>query len=120
MFTVLLDLLTVKFMGSYSSHPINLFGGSGFFLIGLSLVAGLVMIFQKVFYHQSFIQTPLLLLAALLFILGFQSVLMGLSAEVLIRTYHESQGKPTYIIRRIMTSECPDAEPEDGYPANRA
>ena len=120
MFTVLLDLLTVKFMGSFSSHPINLFGGSGFFLIGLSLVAGLVMIFQKVVYHQSFIQTPLLLLSALLFILGFQSVLMGLSAELLIRTYHESQGKPTYIIRRIMTSECPDAEPEDGYPANRA
>ena len=119
MFTVLLDLVTVKFLGSFSSHPINLFGGSGLFLIGSSLVTGLIMVFQKLVYQQSFIQTPLLLLSALLFILGFQSILMGLSAELLIRTYHESQGKPTYIIRRIMTSECPDAEPENGYCANR-
>jgi len=119
MFTVLLDLLTVKFLGSFSTHPINLFGGSGLFLIGASVVTGIVMIFRKLVYHQSFIQTPLLLLSALLFILGFQSILMGLSAELLIRTYHESQGKPTYIIRRIITSDRPDAEPEDGYSANR-
>ena len=119
MFTVLLDLVTVKYLGSFSSHPINLFGGSGLFLIGSSLVTGIIMVFQKIVYQQSFIQTPLLLLSALLFILGFQSILMGLSAELLIRTYHESQGKPTYIIRRIMTSDCPDAEPEDGYGANR-
>jgi glycosyltransferase involved in cell wall biosynthesis len=119
MFTVLLDLLTVKFLGSFSSHPINLFGGSGLFLIGASIVTGFIMVFQKFFYHQSFIQTPLLLFSALLFILGFQSILMGLSAELLIRTYHESQGKPTYIIRRIITSDCPDAEPEDGYSAHR-
>jgi glycosyltransferase involved in cell wall biosynthesis len=119
MFTVFLDLLTVKYLGSFSTHPINLFGGSGLFLIGSSFVTGLVMIFQKIFYHQSFIQTPLLLLSALLFILGFQSILMGLSAELLIRTYHESQGKPTYIIRRIMTSDSPDAEPDDGYAMHR-
>jgi glycosyltransferase involved in cell wall biosynthesis len=118
MSTVLLDLLTVKFLGSCSSHPINLFGGSGLCLIGASLVTGLIMVFQKVFNQQSFIHTPLLLLSALLFILGFQSVLMGLSAELLVRTYHESQGKPTYIIRRIITSDCPEAEPENNYAAN--
>jgi glycosyltransferase involved in cell wall biosynthesis len=117
MSTVLLDLLTVKFMGSCSSHPINLFGGSGLCLIGASLVTGLIMVFQKVVYEVSFIRTPLLLLSALLFILGFQSILMGLSAELLVRTYHESQGKPTYIIRQIITSDCPGAEPEDGYAA---
>jgi hypothetical protein len=77
------------------------------------------MVFQKIVYHQSFIQTPLLLLSALLFILGFQSILMGLSAELLVRTYHESQGKPTYVIRRIMTSDGPEAEPEDGYATKR-
>lgn len=104
MFTVLMDLLTVKFLGSYSSRPINLFGGSGLILIGLSGLTGLIMVFQKLVYQQSFIQTPLLLLSALLFILGFQSILMGLSAEILIRTYHESQGKPTYIIRRIFSA----------------
>jgi glycosyltransferase involved in cell wall biosynthesis len=119
MFTVLLDLLTVKYLGSFSTHPINLFGGSGLFLIGSSFVTGLIMVFQKVFYQQSFIQTPLLLLSALLFIVGFQSILMGLSAELLIRTYHESQGKPTYIIRRIITSDCQEAEPEDSYATNR-
>jgi glycosyltransferase involved in cell wall biosynthesis len=117
--TVLLDLLTVKFLGSYSSRPINLFGGSGLFLIGCSLMTGLIMVFQKIVYHQSFIQTPLLLLSALFFILGFQSVLMGLTAELLIRTYHESQGKPTYIIRRVMTSEVPQNGPASGYAANR-
>ncbi len=105
MFTVLMDLLTVKFLGSYSSRPINLFGGSGLVLIGLSGVSGTIMLVQKIFYQQSFIQTPLLLLSALLFILGFQSILMGLSAEILIRTYHESQGKPTYIVRRIITAD---------------
>lgn len=119
MFTVLLDLLTVKFLGSFSTHPINLFGGSGLVLIGLSFITGLIMIFQKVVYEQSLIQTPLLLLSALLFILGFHSILMGLSAELLIRTYHESQGKPTYIVRRVMTSDRPEAEPEDGYATNR-
>ncbi len=118
MFTVLLDLLTVKFLGSFSSRPINLFGGSGLLLIGLSLITGLIMVMQKFVYDQSFIQTPLLLLSALLFILGFQSILMGLSAELLIRTYHESQGKPTYIIRRIITSDSPEAKPEGGYAAN--
>jgi glycosyltransferase involved in cell wall biosynthesis len=117
MFTVLLDLLTVKFLGTFSSRPINLFGGSGLALIGASFITGLIMVFQKVVYHQSFIQTPLLLLSALLFILGFQSVLMGLSAELLVRTYHESQGKPTYVVRRIMTSESPETKPEDDYAA---
>jgi glycosyltransferase involved in cell wall biosynthesis len=119
MFTVLLDLLTVKYLGSFSAHPINLFGGSGLFLIGSSFIAGLIMVFQKIVYQQSFIQTPLLLFSALLFILGFQSILMGLSAELLIRTYHESQGKPTYIIRRVITSDHSEAEPEDGYAADR-
>lgn len=109
---VVLDLLTVKFLGSYSSRPINLFGGSGLMLMGLSLITGIIMAVQKFAYNVSFIQTPLLLLSALLFILGFQSILMGLSAELLIRTYHESQGKPTYIIRRIMTSEHPEVEPD--------
>jgi len=103
-FRVILDLLTVKFLGSYAKSPIYLFGGSGLILVGLSLITCLGMIVQKVLYGVSFIQTPLLLLSALFFILGFQSVLLGLTAEMLVRTYHESQGKPTYVIRRVFSS----------------
>jgi glycosyltransferase involved in cell wall biosynthesis len=102
-FNVILDLITVKFL-SFSLHPINLFGGSGLALIGLSFVTGTVLVFQKIVYDHSIIQTPLLLLSALLFILGFQSILMGLTAELVIRTYHESQNKPIYIVRQIFRS----------------
>jgi glycosyltransferase involved in cell wall biosynthesis len=100
-YNVVLDLLMVKFLGSFSANPIRVFGGFGLVLIGLSFLTGLVMIFQKIFYHQSLIQTPLLLLSAVLFILGFFCLLQGFTAELLTRTYHESQGKPTYIIREI-------------------
>jgi glycosyltransferase involved in cell wall biosynthesis len=100
---VILDLVTIKFISS-SPHPINLFGGSGLALIGLSFLTGTIMVVQKVAYNHSLIQTPLLLLSALLFILGFQSILMGLTAELIIRTYHESQNKPIYIIRQIFRS----------------
>ena len=103
-FRVFLDLLTVKFLSSFSGTPIYLFGGSGLVLIALSLISGLAMLLQKILYGVSFIQTPLLLLAAMLFILGFQSILLGLTAEMLVRTYHESQGKPIYFIRRIFKS----------------
>lgn len=102
-FNVILDLFTLKFL-SFSLHPINLFGGSGLVLIGLSFVTGTIMVFQKLVYDHSLIQTPLLLLSALLFILGFQSILMGLTAELVIRTYHESQNKPIYIIRQVFGS----------------
>jgi glycosyltransferase involved in cell wall biosynthesis len=104
-FSVILDLLTVKFLGGGSGNPIKIFGGSGLILIGLSFVSGLAMLVHKIAYDISFIQTPLLLLSALLFILGFQSILLGLAAELLIRTYHESQGKPTYVVRQIYKAE---------------
>jgi|UniRef100_A0A7C5EX10 glycosyltransferase involved in cell wall biosynthesis len=101
---VMLDLLMVKFLGSLSSNPLRVFGGFGLGLVGLSIMSGLVMILQKILYQQSLIQTPLLLLSAMLFILGFFCILQGFTAELLIRTYHESQGKPTYIIREIFRS----------------
>jgi glycosyltransferase involved in cell wall biosynthesis len=104
-FIVILDLLTVKFLSSFSLHPLNLFGGSGLAFIGLSFVTGTIMVFQKLVYDQSIIQTPLLLLSALLFILGFHAILMGLTAELVIRTYFESQNKPIYIVRQIFGSK---------------
>jgi hypothetical protein len=100
-FSVILDLLTIKFFGSFISNPLRVFGGFGLALMGASFLVGFAMIFQKFYYGLSLIQTPLLLLSTLLFILGFFCVLQGFTAELLIRTYHESQGKPTYIIRQI-------------------
>jgi glycosyltransferase involved in cell wall biosynthesis len=108
-FNVILDLLTVKYLSSFSIHPLNIFGGSGLALIGLSFVTGIIMIIQKLAYNQSIIQTPLLLLSALLFILGFQSILLGLAAELLIRTYYESQNKPIYVIRQVFSSKKMDS-----------
>jgi glycosyltransferase involved in cell wall biosynthesis len=103
-FSVILDLLTLKFLGRFISNPLRVFGGSGLGLMGLSFLVGLVMVFQKFYYGLSLIQTPLLLLSSMLFILGFFCILQGFTAELLIRTYHESQGKPTYIIRQIFRS----------------
>lgn len=103
-FRVILDLFTVKFLSSFSVHPLHLFGGSGLALIGLSFIAGTIMVFRKLVYGLSIVQTPLLLLSALLFILGFHSILMGLTAEMVIRTYYESQNKPIYVIRQVFKS----------------
>jgi glycosyltransferase involved in cell wall biosynthesis len=103
-FSVILDLLTIKFLGNFTSNPLRVFGGSGLVLMGLSFLVGIIMLFQKFYYDLSLIQTPLLLLSSMLFILGFFCVLQGFTAEMLIRTYHESQGKPTYIIRQIYRS----------------
>jgi glycosyltransferase involved in cell wall biosynthesis len=99
---VLLDLLTVKFLSSYASKPIYLFGSLGLTLIGSSLVILVYLVLDKLMRQRSLIESPLLLMTVMLFILGFLSVFMGLMAELLIRTYHESQGKPTYVVRRVI------------------
>jgi glycosyltransferase involved in cell wall biosynthesis len=99
---VLLDLLTVKFLSSYASKPIYLFGSLGLTLIGSSLAILVYLILDKLLRQRSLIESPLLLMTVMLFILGFLSIFMGLMAELLIRTYHESQGKPTYVVRRII------------------
>jgi len=99
---VVLDLLTVKFLMSYAQKPIYLFGGAGMILVGLSLVTLLILIARRLWLDEHMIRSPLLLMSTMFFILGFQSILLGLLAEVLVRTYHESQHKPTYTIKRII------------------
>ncbi len=98
-FKVVLDLLTVKFLSSYSTKPIYLFGGAGLGLFagGFSLV--LLMLWMKFVHGVSMILTPLPTLSAMLVILGMQSVMLGLLAELVIRTYHESQDKKIYLVR---------------------
>jgi glycosyltransferase involved in cell wall biosynthesis len=99
---VLLDLFTVKFLISYALKPIYLFGGAGFLLIVPSLAVLLFLGLRRVFLGISVLGSPLLQMSTMFIILGFQSILMGLIAELLVRTYHESQAKPTYSIRRIL------------------
>jgi glycosyltransferase involved in cell wall biosynthesis len=96
---VLLDLLTVKFLLSYSHKPIRLFGGAGFILMAVAAVDLLYLFIRRTFWGVPVFTSPLLQIGVMLFIMGFQSILMGLIAELLARTYHESQQKPTYTIR---------------------
>jgi len=97
---VLLDLFTVKFLISYANKPIYLFGGAGMALILPSLFVLGVLLFRRLTENVSVTRSPLFQTSTMLIILGAQAILMGLIAELLIRTYHESQAKPTYSVRR--------------------
>lgn len=101
-FKVILDLMVVKFLMSYSQKPIYVFGGMGLLMIFGAFLSGLFALYLKYFKGTSFILTPLPLLFVLLLILGFFSILMGFLAEIMTRTYYESQGKPTYYIKETI------------------
>lgn len=98
-YKVILDLLTVKFLGSFATTPLYLFGGLGLSLNGIAVLMGIAVLYQKfhsdVFAHRN----PLLLLAVFLSLVGIISIMMGLVADLLMRTYHESQGKNIYLIK---------------------
>lgn len=98
---VVLDLVTVKFLSSYGTRPIHIFGTLG---LGAGAAGGAILVYltgQKVLLGARIGQRPLLLLGVLLVILGLQFVSMGLLAELLVRTYHESQGKPVYRVETV-------------------
>lgn len=104
-FKVVLDLMTVKFMSTYFTKPIYLFGTAGLWSMVLSFMAFAWMVTLKFFYHTSFIETPLPVLVAMFFMVGMQLILMGLQSEILMRTYHESQGKRIYIVKSSINVE---------------
>jgi len=99
---VLLDLLTVRFLLSYSTRPIQMFGLLGLlsFVIGAVLLAYLGYV--RLVLQQPIADRPLILLALLLTMVGVQLVTMGLLGELVVRTYHESQGKPIYAVREVL------------------
>jgi glycosyltransferase involved in cell wall biosynthesis len=103
-YKVILDLLTVKMLGSYSTKPMYFFGGVGLISCGTGFLFALVTLYDKYFGGIKAHNNPLLLLAVFLFLLGVQFILMGLVAELVIRTYFESQGKTPYIIRQVRES----------------
>jgi len=98
-FRVLLDILTVKFLTDYFNRPMHFFGKIGFWLFSFSFLSGLLALFLRFYLGISLILTPLPLLTVFLIIIGIQFILMGLLAEILIRTYYESQDKPIYLIK---------------------
>jgi len=98
-FRVLLDILTVKFLTDYLNRPMHFFGRIGFWLFFFSFLSGISALCLKVFLGISLILTPLPLLTVFLIVIGIQFILMGFLAEILIRTYYESQNKPIYLIK---------------------
>jgi glycosyltransferase involved in cell wall biosynthesis len=99
---VILDLFTTKFLISYADKPIYLFGGAGLALILISLAVLVFLMIRRLWLGTSVLSSPLFQMSSMFLILGFQSILMGLIAELLARTYHESQEKPVYIVKRII------------------
>ena len=95
-----LDLIVVKFLSDYSQKPIYVFGGFGLLSHMLAVITFAVMVYFKFWGGKSFIQTPLPMLVVLFVLMGFMSMLLGLIAELAVRTYHESQGKNTYSVRK--------------------
>jgi glycosyltransferase involved in cell wall biosynthesis len=101
---VVLDLLTVKYLLGYSKRPIHLFGTAGLFAgtIGFLILSWLT--YQRMFMSVPMGNRPLVILGVMLVLIGLQFVVFGLLAEVLARTYYESQSKKTYVIRKMINS----------------
>jgi glycosyltransferase involved in cell wall biosynthesis len=98
---VILDLMTVKFLLNYSTRPLQIFGLVGGTMLCLGLGVSALLAYERLFGHQSIANRPLLLFGILLIFTGLQLLTLGLLAEMQARTYHESQDKPTYVIREV-------------------
>ncbi len=99
---VILDLMTVKFLLSYATRPIQVFGMLGIISGSLGFFIALVMTIQRQFFGIPLGNRPLLLLAVLLIFMGMQFISMGLLGELQARTYFETQNKPIYTVRRVL------------------
>ncbi|MDO8492460.1 MAG: glycosyltransferase family 2 protein [bacterium] len=98
-FRVLLDLLLIKFFDKYKDRPMHFFGGFGFLSLLLGFVSAGAAIILRLFFDLHFVQTPLPVLTALFLITGVNLILMGIIAEMLMRTYYESRGEKPYLIK---------------------
>ncbi len=105
-FKVILDLITIKFLASFSTKPIYVFGGLGVLSLLASFLSGLAVLYYKFGVKPALAmnRNPLLVLTMMLFMTAIQFILMGLLAEILVRTYHESQNREIYIIEEILES----------------
>ena len=106
-FKVILDLLVVKFLGTYGTKPIYFFGGLGFMLCALGVFSALMVLYEKYVHNVWAHDNPMVIIFVLLFSLGVQSFFLGLLAEIGTRTYYESQHRPTYMVRERLYLEGP-------------
>ncbi|MEI2582766.1 glycosyltransferase family 2 protein [Scytonema sp. PRP1] len=102
-FRVLMDLLTILFMKKFLTRPMHVFGLWGLISMASGGAIGIYLTFVKFAFHQDIGDRPLLILAVLLLVTGVQLFCFGLLAELLMRTYHESQGRPIYRVREVIT-----------------
>lgn len=102
---VILDLITVKFLGTFSTKPLHIFGGIGLLSLLASFIFGSGVSYQKSFSGIDVSGNPLFMLSVIFLVMSVQFLLMGLLAEMMARTYHESQNKPTYVIRQTFESD---------------
>jgi glycosyltransferase involved in cell wall biosynthesis len=119
---VLLDLFVVKFLMTYSTQPIQIFGGLGLLTFFISLITAGIVIFLRIFAGVDMSGNPLLYASLSGFMLSVNLLLLGLIAEMLARTYHESQRKPIYVVKEIIQyspSELLSQMKADGLPASR-
>ena len=108
---VILDMMTVKFLLSYSTRPLQIFGllGLGSGLLGFLI--SLWLSYQRLVLKVSVANRPLLLLGVLLIVIGIQFITLGLMAEIMVRVYHESSGKTIYVVREVIDSETEGGAP---------
>ncbi len=102
---VILDLAVVKFLEDFDTKPIYVFGVMGIISILMSIFGFFLAMYQRIFEGISLIQTPLPLFAAITFLVGLVCILLGLLAEIMVRTYYESQNKRTYLVRNTINIE---------------
>ena len=107
---IVFDLITIKFLSSYLTKPLYLFGMAGLLCLAASFISGLSALYYKFILDVHLNRMPLATLAMIMFAMGIQFIFMGLLAEMIVRTYHESQGKPTYLVRERINMEDEDDE----------
>jgi glycosyltransferase involved in cell wall biosynthesis len=108
---VILDTLTVKFLLTYSTRPLQIFGFIGLVSGLLGFIISLWLSYQRLFLNKSLAERPLLFLGVLLIVIGFQFITLGLLAEIMVRAYHESSGKAIYFIREVVDSSAGESAP---------
>lgn len=101
-FRVLLDLLLMKFLHKYKDRPMHFFGGFGLLFLFLGFLSGMAAIILRLFFDLHLVQTPLPVLTALLLIMGLNFILIGIVAEMLMRTYYETKGEKPYLIKETL------------------
>lgn len=106
-YKVLLDLVLIKFLDKYMQRPIHFFGGAGILSFLVALVAVVLAVYFKLSGQKDFVETPLPTIASMFSIVGIQMILMGVIAEILIRTYYESQHKMPYTVKETINLDEP-------------